>query len=47
MYRLYFYAGGRLMESYDFHNIALAKWKIRVLTQNGTHQGGHFVIEKI
>jgi hypothetical protein len=47
MYRLLYYYGGQLSESYEFPSEALANWKARELFRLGTHRLGHFVIQKI
>lgn len=47
MYRLLYYYEGRLSESYEFRTEALCHWKVNEFRKLGTHQFGHFVIEKI
>jgi len=47
MFRLLYYAGGSLRESYYFPTEALANWKARELYRLGTHRLGHFIIEKV
>ena len=47
MYKVSYQIGSTIVESFVFHNKALAKWKKKQLQSSGTHNKGIFTIKKV